>query len=233
MQTESIKSDSVGKTGWDVLVQYKLYFAALAAAIFYLIMSLLFPERLSEWVASINFAFEEYKVYLVPFIVGAIAARFVYKKYIMYPIFVCVENPEKGNSGWKFSRTYFDRITKKNGYCNPLPTAQGYTMFYALDYDSKEGVIDFGYIHSREISPGELFARRSSYKTFLESLHDSLVRVVQLTDAPMIEGLKVAKGSVETNLKTVCSILGINSQDSIVTYDPERAAEDGGLDNVQ
>lgn len=217
-------TNSFGRTGWDVLVQYKFYFLALAAAVTFVILDILYPDLVSQYIDNINSLIEENKVYFIPFIVGAVLSRIIYKRYIFSPIFVHVENSEEGVSGWRFSRYYFDSLKKINGACNPIATKRGGSFFYAISFNPDNREIDLGYIHSRDISPGEVFARRESYKSFVTSLHDALVRSVQLSDAPMIEGLKVAKGTVDSNLKIISNILGIKEEK--VELDPDKILHD-------
>lgn len=212
MPIESIKPETVGKTGWDVLVQYKLYFAALAAAILFILLEIIFPDRVAAFFDSAGSWFEANKVYFIPFLTGAILSRFIYKRYIFAPVFVHVEDCSGGVSGWRFSRTYFDHITKKNGYCNPIPTKKGGSFFYATHFDSENKILDFGYIHSKEVSPGELFARRESYSKFLISLHDANLRSVQLSDAPFVEGVEVSRSIINSNLETLSNILNIKKE---------------------
>ena len=229
MPIGSIKSDSVGKTGWDVLVQYKLYFAALAAAILFILIDIFYPERVSAFFDNADAWFEANKVYFIPFLTGAILARFIYKRYIFAPVFVHVEDCSEGVSGWRFSRTYFDYITKQNGYCNPIPTKKGGSFFYAVHFDSENKVLDFGYIHSREVSPGELFARRESYTKFLTSLHDANLRSVQLSDAKFVEGVEVSRSIINSNLEIMSRVLNIKEEK--VELDPDQALNN--IDKVE
>lgn len=224
MPIGSTDTNSFGRTGWDVLVQYKFYFLALAAAVGFIVIDIVCPERVAEAFDYIDSWIEENKVFFIPFIAGAVLSRIIYKRYIFAPIFVHVENAEEGVSGWRFSRTYFDSLKKINGACNPIATKRGNSFFYAVSFNSDSREIDLGYIHSKDISPGEVFARRESYRLFLTSLHDALVRSVQLSDAPMVEGLRVAKGTVDSNLKIISNILGI--EDERIELDPDKTLQE-------
>ena len=72
-------TNSFGRTGWDVLVQYKFYFLALAAAVTFVILDILYPDLVSQYIDNINSLIEENKVYFIPFIVGAVLSRIIYR----------------------------------------------------------------------------------------------------------------------------------------------------------
>lgn len=224
VQNSSTDAPLTGRSGWDVLVQYKFYIMALVAISFYFFVDLVFPGKLSEWADGLNYILEQIKPYVVPMLFGAIAGRFVYKKYIFNPIILSVSNAQEGDAEYRISSTYFNRITKTNGFCNPIPTATGRIKYDCVRYDPKEKIIDFGWIHSQSVSPAEVFTRRESYNAVLNENHDLATRVIQLSDLPMVEGLKVGKAAVDKNLEIIGSLLGIS--DTKTTVDPDRALRD-------
>ncbi|WP_400259965.1 hypothetical protein [Candidatus Methanomassiliicoccus intestinalis] len=225
VDVQNKSTDAVmGRSGWDVLVQYKYYIMALVAISFYFFVDLAFPGKLAEWADELDHMLELIKPYVVPLLFGAIAGRFVYKRYIFNPIILSVSNAQEGDAEYRISSTYFNRITKINGFCNPIPTATGRIKYNCVRYDPKEKIIDFGWIHSQSVSPAEVFARRESYNAVLSENHNLATRVIQLSDLPMVEGLKVGKAAVDKNLEIVGTLLGISNTKT--TVDPDKALDE-------
>lgn len=224
VKNNAINTPIIGRSGWDVLVQYKYYIMALVAISFYFFVDIVFPEKLSEWADELDYILEQIKPYVLPLLFGAIAGRFVYKKYIFNPIVLSVSNAQEGDAEYLISSTYFNRITKINGFCNPIPTKTGRIKYVCKSYDPKEKIIDFGWIHSSSVSPDEVFTRRESYNAVLDEVHDLSTRVIQLSDLPMVEGLKVGKAAVDKNLEIIGNLLGIS--DPKITVDPDKALHD-------
>lgn len=214
----------IGRSGWDVLVQYKFSFLALAAITFYFFMDVMFPEKLADWMDSLYSFIDSVKPYILPGLFGAIAGRFVYKNYVYQPIILSVPDATQGDAEYKLSYTYFNRLIKKNGCCNPIATKTGRIKYVCRSYDPEEHTIDFGWIHSASVAPDQVFASRESYNALLEDYADKSRRVVQLENMPMLEGTKIGLSVVRKNNEIMSGVLGIS--DPVVTVDPDKALQE-------
>ena len=233
MQNKSTDLPAVGKTGWDVLVQYKFSFLALAAITFYFFMDIAFPEKLADWMDALYNIIDTAKPYILPGLFGAVAGRFVYQNYVYHPIILSVSSADQGDAEYWVSYTYFNKLKKINGCCNPIQTKSGRIKYVCKSYDPETKTIDFGWIHGQSVSPDYVCACKESYNALLEDYSNKSRRVVQLESIPMIEGTKIGLSVVRQNLKILGSVLGIPEEDAEVTVDPDKALQnlEDGVDD--
>ena len=223
MQTGS-SDPKVGRTGWDVLASSKLFFIFLLVAVGIVAFCYFSSDSLSEIAVSFDKFLNDNKYYLLSIVAGALLAKYVYEHYIISPVVVFVDNPELDIACWRFSRSYFAKITKANDALNPLATSYGEPFYYAKSYDPLKHEIDLGYIHSRDVSPSWIYSVRENYYTFLKSLHESQVRSVLLEDAPFTEGVDISRKVIKSHLEKLSRILGID--DSIQTQSEQQLKVD-------
>lgn len=169
-------SDSVGRTGWDVLYSSSRVILLIVLLILLIAAMVILRDFISRE------AVKEAAAYLFPVAAGFAVGRWLYWRFLRQYVILQVEEPENNlQREYEVSLSRFRRMDV-DGILNPVTTSSGAALYRVLEVDFSSDTIRAAWCHDRGMELAAVMSCRESWESLVAHDHEMTVRVQRLEE---------------------------------------------------